>query len=302
MDDYTLNNPYPQGQGGANVPSGTGGTFNALSAGRGELLSLGDTRTFGTNEVNEFHFSYMRYANHIGTPVGGVGIPWPAKDSLRRSTKPSNVRAVPSILRAFILSIPRSKALKTWPSKRMGVTIGTDITGLSQHNNTYQWVDNYSKVVGTHTLRFGGEFHWDQVDTTPNATFNGSFQFNGSETGSDFADYLIGAASTYVQAEQGSFYPRNKYAGVFGQDSWRVRPNLTLNYGLRWDLIEPWYEKYNQIETFVPGRQSVVFPGAPKGFCFPAILAYLGPFRPSGTRIFPRVSALPIRRISNKAG
>ena len=45
--------------------------------------------------------------------------------------------------------------------------------------------------------------------------------------------------------------------------------NLTLNYGLRWDRIEPWYEKYNQIATFAPGRQSVVFPGAPAGILFP---------------------------------
>ena len=46
-------------------------------------------------------------------------------------------------------------------------------------------------------------------------------------------------------------------------------PNLTLNYGLRWDRIAPWTEKYNQISTFVPGAQSVVFPGAPAGILYP---------------------------------
>ena len=42
-----------------------------------------------------------------------------------------------------------------------------------------------------------------------------------------------------------------------------------MNYGLRWDRIEPWTEEYNEISTFVPGRQSVVFPTAPEGFLFP---------------------------------
>jgi hypothetical protein len=48
-----------------------------------------------------------------------------------------------------------------------------------------------------------------------------------------------------------------------------LRENLTLNYGLRWDRIAPWSEKYNQISTFVPGAQSVVFPGAPTGILYP---------------------------------
>ena len=91
------------------------------------------------------------------------------------------------------------------------------------------------------------------MNVNPNPTFNGSFLFAGSETGSDFADYLIGVASNYNQADSQTYYGRHKYAAAFLQDSWRVRPNLTLNLGVRWDLMQYWSEKYNQIPTLRSG-------------------------------------------------
>ena len=68
LDGWSQNNPYPVAQGGANVPG-----FNALNSGRAQLLALGDTKTFGSTAVNEFHFSFMRDATDLGQPVGGVG-------------------------------------------------------------------------------------------------------------------------------------------------------------------------------------------------------------------------------------
>ncbi len=67
-DQYAMNNPYPTAQGGSNVPG-----FNAISNGRAQLFSLGLNRAWGATTVNEAHFSYMRYANLIGQPQGGVG-------------------------------------------------------------------------------------------------------------------------------------------------------------------------------------------------------------------------------------
>jgi outer membrane receptor protein involved in Fe transport len=74
------------------------------------------------------------------------------------------------------------------------------------------------------------------------------------------------------------------------QDSWRLKKNLTLNYGLRWDRIEPWYEKYNQIATFAPARQSVVFPGSPSGILFPTDPGVPRTVAPAGNLDFaPRI-------------
>jgi Carboxypeptidase regulatory-like domain len=269
-DNYFLNNPYPQPQGGANVPSGLGGSFNALSDGFAQLIDLGYVKTFSSNTVNEFHFSYMRYANNIGQPKGGVGTPLACQGFVTAIDESSKCPDGPPSGPTGIYPLdPSIEGIENVALQNMGITIGTDITNAVQRQNSFQWTDNLSKIIGTHTLKFGGEFHFDRVDEIPNATFNGSFQFNGSETGSDYADFLIGVASTYVQADQGGFYPRNRYVGFFAQDTWRLRPSLTLNYGLRWDIISPWYEKYNQLQSLVVGQQSVTYPGAPTGFLVP---------------------------------
>lgn len=93
--------------------------------------------------------------------------------------------------------------------------------------------------------------------------------FSGTETGSDFADFLISAPSVYLQGVQEPEYTRTHYVGLYAQDKWRTTPNLTLSYGLRWEITAPWSEAHNQLETLVPGLQSKAFPGAPTGWVFP---------------------------------
>ncbi len=250
-DDYFTNNPYPTEQGGANVPG-----FNALTYGRSQLMSISLTKTLGANMLNDFHFSYTRDANVVGIPQGGVGPSLASQGFVNAAGNPSIYALNPAI-----------KGIENVAFNDF--TIGVDTTGLTEADNTYQWSDDFSKVVGKHTLKFGAVFHLDQININPDATDNGSFVFTGSATGSDFADFLLGLPSTYTQAQSSKFYPRNKYIGIYGQDSWRVKPNLTLNYGLRWDVLPPWREKYNQIQTLALGQQSVVYPGAPQGLVFP---------------------------------
>ncbi len=251
LDDYSDIDPYPTGQGGANVPG-----FNAESSGRAQLMSLGALKTFGPGTVNEFHVSYMRFANVAGQPLGGVG---PTLASQGFVEGPGTLGIVPLA--------PKIEGIENVAFNDF--TFGVDTTGLTQADNTWQWTDDFTKVFGAHTLKTGGGFHIDQVNVNPDAVFNGSFQFTGSETGSDFADFLLGVASYYRQGDSRSFYLRNQYVGLYVQDSWKVKPSLTLNYGLRWDVLPPWHEKYNQIQTLIPDQQSIVYPGAPRGLVFP---------------------------------
>ncbi len=106
-------------------------------------------------------------------------------------------------------------------------------------------------------------------DRNISSAVNGVFGFNGTETGSDFAGFLLGAPSSYVQSSIQFLDSRTKYGAVYAQDSFRWKPNLTINYGLRWEASMPWYDTQNKIETLVPGVQSTQFPTAPKGWLVP---------------------------------
>ena len=255
IDQYTLDNPYPTAQGGASVPG-----FNALSNGRAQLISLGLSKAFGAKMTNEAHFSYMRFYNVIGKPQGGVGPSLASQGFVQCSAGDSNCLGI----------VPLNPAIEGIENVAFNdFTIGVGITGERQVNNTFQWSDVFSRVVGHHTVKLGGSFHLDQVNINSNSINNGAFVFNGTETGSDFADFLLGVASTYDQGYARPLYIRNKFIGAFVQDGWQLRPNLLINYGVRWDVLPPWHEKYNQIQTFVLGEQSRVYPGAPKGMVFP---------------------------------
>jgi hypothetical protein len=250
-DDYSLNNPYPTLQGGANVPG-----FSALNLGRAQLLTLSDTKAFGPRTVNEFHFSYVRDANVVGTPQGTVGTSLTSQGFVTASGAPSILPQRPSIVGVENVIFNN-------------FIIGSTITGLNQTDNTFEYRDTLSRVIGKHSLKLGGELMFSQVNAAADVQSNGTFSFFGSETGVDFADFLIGVPSFYKQGDAQPFYMRNHYGALFVEDSWRIRPRLTLNYGARWDVIMPWYEKYNQIQTLIPGEQSIVYPGAPEGLVFP---------------------------------
>lgn len=251
FDGFTLDNPYPVAQSGASVPG-----FDALTTGRAQLVALSDAKTLSPTAVNELHLSYLRDFTNLGQPVGGRNVSLVSQGFANADGSPS-----------IVALDPKGQSVENLNFN--GYSTGAAANQLIQTNNTYQVTDTFSKVLGNHTVKFGVEFHADQVNAHAIAQFNGSFVFSGSETGVDFADFLIGVPSQYNQSQLNPFYARNKYFGAFAQDSWHVRPNLTLNYGLRWDRVAPWSEKYNQISTFVAGKPSEVFPGAPTGILYP---------------------------------
>jgi len=251
-DSYDQNNPYPSGFGGATVPG-----FNALSNGLTQLIVLSHTISFGPTAVNETRVSFTRLNNQLGTPQGGVGVSLADQGF---ATGPTGIQP----------GFPKYEGVETLYFNTF--TVGTNPFSLGQMNNTYEASDNFSKVRGSHTLKFGGQYTRFKVKQLPNLVANGTFSFFGSgaqSTGNGFADFLLGLPDNYSQQSSPAFYELSVNAGVFAEDSWRIRPNLTINYGLRWDYVRPWSEEHNQISTLIYGENSVQFPGAPTGYVLP---------------------------------
>lgn len=141
--------------------------------------------------------------------------------------------------------------------------------------NTYQLDDNFSKVLGNHTLKLGFDGRRYEVDSDFEAFNNGDYSFGGvgpNSTGDPGADFLLGVPDSYLQESGGVQTFRAYEYYLYAQDSWKVRDNLTLNYGLGWQIDTPLQNHRfggEGVNCFIPGEQSTIFPTAPAGLDFP---------------------------------
>src|SRR5207253_2528018 len=147
-----------------------------------------------------------------------------------------------------------------------GFTIGNNGEGeLPQVGNSFQWSDNISKVVGNHSFKFGGDVRRQRFDQLLYFDVNGEFFVDETSTNSTlgdtaFSDYMLGFPGAYGQGSAQIENVRSTGLYLFAQDSWKVRPNLTLNYGLRWELNTPIADISKHVQTFRPGQKSTVYP------------------------------------------
>jgi Carboxypeptidase regulatory-like domain len=144
------------------------------------------------------------------------------------------------------------------PSIQLNGNTGTNYTAnWTPWNNvadSYQIRDDISLTRGRHSIKFGGSWLLYKKVQDWFKNTEGNFQFNGSFTGDDFADYLLGLGQNYTEdAIKSSGHWNNVSWAAYVEDNWRVNNRLTLNLGLRWDGIPHTYEANNQMANFYPG-------------------------------------------------
>jgi hypothetical protein len=138
-----------------------------------------------------------------------------------------------------------------------------DTTPLLARPQTYTFSDNVIWNHGKNTWRWGGDFRRVQVNTETDSNPRGSFVFTGTNTaqfiggtqvpgtGYDFADFLLGLPQqTSVQFGQSEYF-RGNYWDLYAQDEWKMRANLTLNLGVRYEYVSPLTETNNRIANLL---------------------------------------------------
>jgi hypothetical protein len=128
--------------------------------------------------------------------------------------------------------------------------------------NNYQYTGSLTWIRGRHNIKVGGDVLRMQYFSKSYGDMRGRLTFNGRFTGETMADMMLGwASSSRRQLDaSGPYHLITNYSG-YAQDDFKVTPNLTLNLGLRYELMKPPKEKYNALSMFVPALGKIVLAG-----------------------------------------
>ena len=134
----------------------------------------------------------------------------------------------------------------------------SSFTGLSEQqprfsiSQTITISETLAWMHGKHNFRFGGDYRRVHHDFLGGSNATGSFYFTGFYTGSSFGDFLLGVPQeTSLDSSSAKTYLRDNVFELYAQDDWRMRSNLTLNYGVRYEFFAPYTEKDNHLSTIL---------------------------------------------------
>ncbi len=258
---------------GANIP-GFGGIVNQ----RLQQWNLSHTWSLSNSLVNEGRFTYLREGQltfQHPQNTGAVQSYCTGSASAFCFTGTSDSTAINQLIATSGIGPGKAGITPGLPAIHTGLPlisisggaeIGNNYNGdLPQVGNSFQWADNLTWVKGSHTLKFGADVRRSRFDQTLYYNVNGYFTFGGANlnavsSADNYPNFLLGLADSYSQGSAQREDVRNTGVYLFAQDSWKLRPNVTFNYGLRWELDTPLTDIAHHVQTFRPGQNSTVFP------------------------------------------
>jgi len=261
---------------GANIPG-----FGANVGSRYQQFNPSHTWTISNSLINEFRFTYMRegqltfqHPQNTGAVQASCSSP-AAQAVCFNGTSDSALIQADLAAQGLAPTSPQYGITTGLPSNRTGVpfisvaggfAIGNGWEGeLPQVGNSFMWTDSMTWVKGSHTMKFGADVRRDRFDQTLYYNVSGQLNFNSTTENSvlyndNYPGYLLGLDDSYSQGSAQRENVRNTGLYLFAQDSWRIKPSLTLNYGLRWELDTPLADALHHVQTFRPGQNSTVYP------------------------------------------
>jgi hypothetical protein len=278
FDDDNTVDPFAKFQ----ASGATTGNFPGDYATRTQQLNVTHTSTIGATAVNELRVSYFREGqlmfdsptrtNSIQASCGtGAAAAFCFTGTSDTPLMDDNGNALGTNPDYGIHSgLGASKEGVPFISVGGGFSIGNNFNGqLPQIGNTIQFSDNYSKIIGAHSLKFGVDTRYQMFNQLLYFDVNGDLSFLSSTTspqGNDlgysdaYPDYLLGLGNSYFQGSAQHELVRSTSVYLFAQDSWKIKPNVTLNYGLRWEMNTPLTDIGQKVQTFRPGEVSTIYP------------------------------------------
>ena len=234
------------------------------------------TWTINNAIVNEAHFTYMRegqlgYIKPQTTGVltstcSGAAAQFCFTGTSDSSAITSEFGTAASL--GITPGLPASLTGVPYVNISGGASFGNNFEGfLPQVGNSFQWSDGLTWVKGNHTFKFGVDIRRARFDQYYYFDVNGEYTFDNSGPngiipgdGDQYAEFLLGLADAYTQGSGQREDVRSFAAYPFAQDSWKIKPNFTLNYGFRWEYSPPMTDISGHVETFRPGQNSTVYP------------------------------------------
>jgi hypothetical protein len=158
------------------------------------------------------------------------------------------------------LGIPGGQLIAGLSGIFFGVGVGSPAPAEDNVTNTFHYSDTLSVATGRHFLKMGGQWQRYQQNRfySGNNGLLGFFEYDGSFTGAPVADFLLDQLHRKgIGSRTGTWGHRQNRIGLFFQDDYKVRPSLTLNFGLRWEYVSPIVEVKNRQSNFdiSTGRQ-----------------------------------------------